>query len=146
MYTLRVCHLVFLTPLTNRDSSVRLAPAALKSLNDSMNLPAAFAASVEAHPEKIAVYWGLEEIPYRALWQQSCAVAQHLASRMAVRPGDRVGLWLKNRPEFITALFGILQSGAVAVPINNFLKPDEVNYILGDAGISVVITEEELAR
>ena len=146
MYTLRVCHLVFLTPLTNRDSSVRLAPAALKSLNDSMNLPAAFAASVEAHPEKIAIFWGLEEISYRALWQQSCAVAQHLASRMAVRPGDRVGLWLKNRPEFITALFGILQSGAVAVPINNFLKPDEVNYILGDAGISVVITEEELAR
>jgi acyl-CoA synthetase (AMP-forming)/AMP-acid ligase II len=31
------------------------------------------------------------------------------------------------------------------VPINNFLKPDELNYILQDAGIDVLITDEELA-
>ena len=65
-------------------------------------------------------------------------------STLAVQPGDRVGLWLKNCPEFIPSLFGILHAGAVVVPINNFLKPDEVNFILGDAGIDVVITDAEL--
>jgi long-chain acyl-CoA synthetase len=55
-----------------------------------------------------------------------------------------VALWLKNCPEFVVSLFGILHIGAVAVPINNFLKPDEVNYILGDAGIDVIITDAEL--
>jgi long-chain acyl-CoA synthetase len=40
--------------------------------------------------------------------------------------------------------FGILQTGAVVVPINNFLKPAEVNYILNDGGIDVVITDAEL--
>ena len=43
------------------------------------------------------------------------------------------------------AALGVLGAGAVLVPINNFLKPDEVNYILGDAGIDVLITEKELA-
>ena len=55
-----------------------------------------------------------------------------------------MGLWLKNCPEFIPSLFGILHAGAVVVPINNFLKADEVNYILGDAGIDVLITDAEL--
>jgi long-chain acyl-CoA synthetase len=55
-----------------------------------------------------------------------------------------VGLWLKNCPEFIPSLFGILHAGAVVVPINNFLKPDEVNYILNDAGIDVLITDADL--
>ena len=32
----------------------------------------------------------------------------------------------------------------MVVPINNFLKPDEVNFILGDAGIDVLITDAEL--
>ena len=61
-----------------------------------------------------------------------------------MKPGDRVGLWLKNCPEFIPALFGILSAGAVVVPINNFLKADEVNFILSDAGIDVLITDAEL--
>ena len=55
-----------------------------------------------------------------------------------------MGLWLKNCPEFIPSLFGILHAGAVVVPINNFLKPDEVNYILNDAGIDVLITDADL--
>jgi long-chain acyl-CoA synthetase len=51
---------------------------------------------------------------------------------------------LKNCPEFVPGLFGILHAGAVVVPINNFLKPDEVKFILADAGIEVLITDAEL--
>ena len=64
-----------------------------------------------------------------------------LSRDYGVRRGDRVGIWLKNCPEFISALFGTFQTGAVATPINNFLKPLEVGYILEDAGIDVLITE-----
>ncbi len=110
-----------------------------------MNLAAAFAASAQRQPDKIALYWGESEFSYATLFAQSGAVAAALTGRFGVRPGDRVGLWLKNRPEFVPGVFGILGAGAVLVPINNFLKPDEVNYILRDAGIDVVITDEELA-
>src|SRR5262249_16583849 len=61
-------------------------------------------------------------------------------------PGDRVSLWLKNCPEFVPALFGILHAGATVVPINSFLKPDEVNFILGDAGSKVLVTDISTAE
>jgi long-chain acyl-CoA synthetase len=110
-----------------------------------MNLASAFAASVEKRPGKVALCWGESEFTYTGLFEQSCAVAVDLSLKFGVKPGDRVGLWLKNRPEFVMAVFGILGAGAVLVPINNFLKPDEVNYILSDGGIDVLITEDELA-
>ena len=109
-----------------------------------MNLASAFEGSVERHKEKIALFWGEKEYSYGDLWDQSLLVAGQLEHGFGVKAGDRVGLWLKNCPEFIPALFGILQTGAVAVPINNFLKPDEINYILADAGIDVLITDAEL--
>jgi long-chain acyl-CoA synthetase len=110
-----------------------------------MNLATAFANCAEKHASKTAIFWGETEIPYAALLAQSQKVAAHLQTQFGVKPGDRVALWLKNRPEFIPAVFGILGAGAVLVPINNFLKPDEVNYILKDGGIDVLITDDELA-
>ena len=106
-----------------------------------MNLALAFAQSAAQRPDKAALYYGESEWNYAALRAQSSAVAGDLAGLWGVKPGDRVGIWLKNRPEFILAVFGVLGAGAVLVPINNFLKPDEVNYILADAGIDVLISE-----
>jgi long-chain acyl-CoA synthetase len=109
-----------------------------------MNLVGSFAASVSKHPEKIALFWGDSEFAYTDLWSKSLAISRELKLRFEVKQGDRVGLWLRNCPEFIPSLFAIFHCGAVAVPINNFLKPDEVNYILDDAGIDVLITTSEL--
>jgi len=109
-----------------------------------MNLASAFAHSAGKHPRKVALFWGDREYTYSQLLGETHAIAGVLRDRFGVKPGDRVGLWLKNCPEFVPALFGILQSGAVAVPINCFLKVDEVSYILGDAGIDVLVTDAEL--
>jgi long-chain acyl-CoA synthetase len=109
-----------------------------------MNIATAFTASVQKRPQKVALFWGETEFTYATLLAQSLAVAAQLARDFGVKPGDRVGLWLRNRPEFVPAVFGILNAGGVVVPINNFLKPDEVSYILNDAGIDVLITDEEL--
>jgi long-chain acyl-CoA synthetase len=110
-----------------------------------MTLPKAFARSVERHKKKIALFWGENEYSYADLWDQSLSVAGLLQHRFGVKAGDRVGLWLKNCPEFIPRFFGVLQAGAVVVPINNFLKADEVNFILADAEIDVLITDADLA-
>src|ERR1041385_7311796 len=104
-----------------------------------MNLAGAFAESAEAHAEKAALFGGERVYSYSELWSQTLFVSGVLRQQFGVKPGDRVGLWMKNCPEFVPTLFGILQCGAVVVPINNFLKPDEVNFILNDAGIDVII-------
>ena len=108
-----------------------------------MNLVTAFADSAKQNKNKAAAFWGEQEFSYQQLWQETVAVGHHL-KKAGVRPGDRVALWLKNCPEFIPALFGIWQADAVVAPINNFLKPDEVNFILGDAGIDVLITDASM--
>jgi long-chain acyl-CoA synthetase len=110
-----------------------------------MNLASAFGTSVKKRPEKTAIFWSDREYSYAELWDQTNQVSHCLRTNFGIRPGDRVGLWLKNCPEFIGSLFGILHAGAVAVPINNFLKPDEVNFILNDAGIDALITDAELS-
>lgn len=111
-----------------------------------MNLAQAFALSVEKSPQKTAVFWGDAAYTYGGLHWQSEGVSTNLRDRFDIKRGDRVGLWLKNRPEFIPALYGVLQLGAVVVPINSFFKPEEVGHILDDAGIDVLITERSLAH
>ncbi len=109
-----------------------------------MNLAIAFANCAEKHAQKTAIFYGEREVSYAELQSQSQKLAAHLQAKLGVKPGDRVALWLKNCPEFVAAVFGILQADAVVVPVNNFLKPAEVSYILNDAGMDVVITDAEL--
>jgi long-chain acyl-CoA synthetase len=109
-----------------------------------MNLATLFSESVQRHPQKVAIYFGDKEISYADISARAQAVAAHLKNQLGVKPGDRVALWLKNCPEFIMSVYGILFADAVVVPMNNFLKPAEAAYILNDGGIDVLITDAEL--
>jgi long-chain acyl-CoA synthetase len=111
-----------------------------------MNLAIAFEDIVRKYPQKTALYWGEKEYKFEDLMTETSRVAGYLQQKLGVKAGDRVALWLKNCPEFVPALFGILLAGGVVVPINNFLKPPEVSYILGDAGVDVLITDTTLAE
>jgi len=111
-----------------------------------MDLVTAFKESAAARRHEPALFWGQAEFTYGELWACSVAVAQHLHHDYGVKAGDRVGLWLKNCPEFVPAFFGVLALGAIVVPINCFLKPDEIAFILQNAGIDVVITDDRLAE
>lgn len=110
-----------------------------------MNLAKAFAETAQSNLKKTAVFWGDDEINYEQLLTQAIWMSDRLKSA-GLKPGDRVAIWLKNCPQFIPALFGVLQAGAVVAPINNFLKADEVGYILSDADINVVITDTTMAE
>jgi fatty-acyl-CoA synthase len=45
-----------------------------------------------------------------------------------IQPGDKVALWLTNRPEWLHILFAVAKIGAVLVPINTRFRPAEVEY------------------
>jgi long-chain acyl-CoA synthetase len=109
-----------------------------------MNLILAFANAARLDFSKTALFWGESRFSYGQFWAQTLSVSEKLRGGLGVGPGDRVALWLKNCPEFVPALFGVWQAGAAAVPINNFLKPAEVQFILADAGIQTVILDESM--
>jgi len=57
---------------------------------------------------------------------------------LGVKPGDRVGLFSANRPEWHTADFAINGAGAITVPIYFHESPDRMTYILRHCGAKVV--------
>jgi long-chain acyl-CoA synthetase len=57
---------------------------------------------------------------------------------LGVKPGDRVGLFSANRPEWHTADFAINGAGAVTVPVYFNESPDRLTYILKHCGAKVV--------
>jgi acyl-CoA synthetase (AMP-forming)/AMP-acid ligase II len=58
-----------------------------------------------------------------------------------VRPGDRVAVMLSNRLEWPETLFGLAAMGAVCVPVNILLRPDEVVYLCQDSNSTVLIAD-----
>ena len=84
-----------------------------------------------------------------ASWGQfaarTAAVAAGLGTSLGLRPGDRVGIVMGNRPEYLEALYAIWHAGLVAVPVNARLHRDEIAYVLEHSGASVVLTDTEHA-
>jgi fatty-acyl-CoA synthase len=61
---------------------------------------------------------------------------------IGVRPGDKVALWMLNRPEWIEIAFAILRVGAVLVPINTRFRTDDVAYVVDQSDSSTLILAE----
>jgi len=99
-----------------------------------------FVSASNDHPRKVAIYWGPGRITYAQLHKCVLAYASLFHARAEVRAGDRVGILLKNSPEFIYALYGALSLGATVVPINNFLKAPEIQHILDDCGVKCLLS------
>ncbi len=76
---------------------------------------------------------------------RTAAVAAGLCEGFGLTPGDRVAIVMRNRPEYLEALFGIWHAGLVAVPVNARLHRDEIAYILEHSESAVVVTDDEHA-
>ncbi|MDB6037270.1 MAG: long-chain fatty-acid-CoA ligase [Verrucomicrobiales bacterium] len=107
-----------------------------------MNLAEAFTLTVRKNSAKTAIFWDEEQFSYARILEAAETMAIMLQRLHGIVVQDRVGVWLRNCPEFVIAVFAVLKNGAVLVPINNFLKPEEVSHILQDAGIKVIITDD----
>jgi long-chain acyl-CoA synthetase len=73
---------------------------------------------------------------------QADAVARGLQKRGLV-PGDRVAIISSNRAEYLTAYYGIMRAGFVAVPINFKLAPDTVRYVLSDCNARFAMVDAQ---
>ncbi|MFC0532175.1 acyl-CoA ligase (AMP-forming), exosortase A system-associated [Phytohabitans kaempferiae] len=81
-------------------------------------------------------------LTYAQLWDRSTRVAGGL-SRLGLRRGERVGIYLEKRLETVTAVFGASAAGGVFVPVNPLLRPRQVAYILADCDVRVLVTSAE---
>ncbi|MBN2782458.1 MAG: AMP-binding protein, partial [Campylobacterales bacterium] len=63
-----------------------------------------------------------------------------------IKHGDKIAMVMPNSEYFIIALFAITKLGAIAVPINNFLKKDELEYIINDCKAKILITAKSFEK
>ncbi|MCR2764365.1 AMP-binding protein [Microbacterium sp. zg.B48] len=68
-------------------------------------------------------------LTYADVADQASRLAEGLYS-IGVRRGDRVAIWMTNRPEWILTYLAVLRLGATLVPLNTWLKAPEVAYLL----------------
>jgi long-chain acyl-CoA synthetase len=79
-------------------------------------------------------------ITYAELSEAVDSLAAGLAER-GVRPGDKVGIYSYNRPEWVATDLAVTKLGAVLIPVYHTLGADAIRYILNDAGVSHLIVE-----
>lgn len=110
-----------------------------------MNLAHWLARAAQRDPHGPALYLGQELVSdYAGFEARARAVAAWLVGQ-GVAPGDRVGLFMKNAPEYLIAFYGIWYAGAAVVPINAKLHGREADFILRDCGADIVFASEDLA-
>ena len=64
-----------------------------------------------------------------------------------IRKGDRVAVAHRNSIDTVVANFGLYKLGAVCIPMNFMVtKPEELEFILKDAGAKAVVTQAEFIR
>jgi long-chain acyl-CoA synthetase len=85
---------------------------------------------------------GWESHSASEMLRRVAGLAKALAE-LGVKPGDRVGLFAPNCPEWHVADFAIQGLGAVNVPIYFNESPERLSYILNDSGARVVFTSGE---
>jgi fatty-acyl-CoA synthase len=71
---------------------------------------------------------------HRVTYGEIVERARSLSAGLAgagVRRGDRLTLWMTNLPEWVLSYFAALRIGAVVVPVNTWLKPAEIEYVIG---------------
>ncbi|HEY0736637.1 MAG TPA: condensation domain-containing protein, partial [Herpetosiphonaceae bacterium] len=106
-----------------------------------------FHALVEAQaqrtPDAVAVVYGDTQLSYGELNTRSNQVARYLQG-LGVGPDMRVGLCMERSPELVIGLLGILKAGGCYVPLDPSYPQDRIQFMLADAQMPVVLTQQHL--
>src|SRR5947207_10566904 len=98
----------------------------------------------EHFPERVAVICGERVSTYRALADAAGRIGAGLHAA-GLRRGDRVGLLINNRLEWLECGFGAAAIGATLVPFSTWSKPQELAYLLADGEIDALFATEAFA-
>ncbi len=107
-----------------------------------MNVAGWLDRAARADPGRTAIFHGARPwATYGALAGRVGRLAAGLRERLALAPGERVAILMKNAPEYLEAMYAIWWAGLAAVPVNAKLHAKEVAYIVEDSGARLTIED-----
>jgi acyl-CoA ligase (AMP-forming) (exosortase A-associated) len=105
-------------------------------------VPDLVSSSAANHGAQLAIIDGKQSLAYQALAAEVDQAAG-LFLGLGLLRAERVAIYLEKRIEAVVAMFGASAAGAVFVPVNPLLKPEQVGHILTDCNVRILVTSPE---
>ncbi|MGK7956652.1 MAG: amino acid adenylation domain-containing protein [Crocosphaera sp.] len=102
-----------------------------------------FEEQVEKTPDAVAVVFEGQELTYRELNEKANQLGHYL-QKLGVKTETLVGICVERSSEMIIGLLGILKAGGAYVSIDPYYPTERIAYMLEDANIAVLLTQEKL--
>ncbi len=102
-----------------------------------------FEAQVERTPDAIAAEFRGEQVSYRQLNNRANQLAHSLRNH-GVGPDTLVGICVERSLEMLAGMLGVLKAGGAYVPLDPAYPADRLAFMIEDAGLSLVLTQERL--
>lgn len=99
--------------------------------------------AVKLYAKKTAIVCGAKRFTYAEYGERVNRLSNALGS-LGVKPGDRVAFLGFNCHRLLEAYYGVVQTGAILVPLNIRLNPADLCYILNHAGAKVLCVDAAL--
>ncbi len=110
-----------------------------------MNIGLWLQRTARAAPQRPALYLGREMVAdYGGFHDRAARLAGWLAGQ-GVRRGDRVGIFMRNSPDYLIVQYAIWYAGAAAVPINAKLHGREAAWIIANSGATLTFATPGLS-
>jgi len=102
-----------------------------------------FESQVEKTPDAIAVIFGEEKLTYSELNNKANQLACYL-QKLGVKPEAHLGICVERSLSMVIGILGILKAGAAYVPLDPNYPSERLAYMISDAQLSVLLTQESL--
>src|SRR5580692_1770133 len=99
----------------------------------------------QQYPRRTAVVCNDNSFTYAQFADRASRLAGALR-QAGIQPGDRVAFLTTNCHRLLEAYYGVLEAGAVLLPLNFRLAAGELGYVLNDAGVKLLFLEKEFAE
>src|ERR1700722_7455039 len=99
----------------------------------------------QQYPGKTAIVCGDQRFAYAQFAERASRLAGVLREA-GVQAGDRVAFLSLNCHRLLEAYYGVLEAGAVLLPLNFRLAPHELAFILNDSGAKILFLQKEFAE
>src|SRR5450631_265041 len=129
-----------------RDEQTKILDAwnlGMERFDDSSCLHELIEARVREQPGAAAVVYEDASLTYGELNARANQLARHLRS-LGAGPGVLVGLMVERSLEMVIGMLGILKAGGAYVPLDPAYPTERLAYMLEDAQLSLVLTQEHL--
>lgn len=102
-----------------------------------------FEEQVDKTPNNVALIYEKNKITYKELNEKANSIARTLKD-YGIKDGDLVGIILNRSFEMISAILGVLKSGAAYIPIDPQYPSDRIKYMLENSNSKLIISTKRL--